>query len=812
MGSILGAAVPAELQARTTYLDPGRLRGEAFRSIVEVIEASANRRPMVLVFEDLHWADSATIDLATELLDVSERAPIGLIFVFRPRRAEPSWQVHEAAARDHPHIYREVMLEPLDDDNARNLVSSLLDVDGLPDRVRETILSKSEGNPFFLEEVIRSMIDQGMVFEQDGRWVASSDLADVSVPDTLAAVIVTRLDRLGDRPRTVAQAASVLGREFRYDELAAVLPEVTGVDDALVDLQRRDILREVARVPKRVFRFKHVLMQETVYSTVLLKRRTEMHASIGAFLERLQPDRVEDIADHFLAARLPDLALPHLVAAGGRALGAYALPEALQRFEGALEILDGMSEADPGVMRSVLEGLGRVREMRFDFQGAAQAYQRLREVGEQTGDVAMALSGKNKSALVAGMMLGNREAALSELAASEEAARASAEDTGLAEACMYQCFLRTAAAEFEQVEYYMTELTRLGEGLDDANTLLFGMVHLSNTLALALEADAAIEHGTQALAKAEEFGHLKFQAEVLTSALANAYLQRGEIAKAMECVERGMEIALRIGDRGSEVFAAIVQGQVAQSQGRFDDALALFRRAEEAAAATGMPPYMAVGRCVTGTCYQQIGGPYLERATEVHLETLQLAEMPMGDWTGAQVWAEVGRCFLAAGDVDRAEELFRMALDRRTMLMHIQRPAALRGLCDVALARGEVAEAERLLAELQGYVSEHSIEGFRIPLLIAEAQVARARGDHQEALGALDRCEALVQDQGFDRVRLDVIEARMASLKALGDTRGQAEAAAAAERVVQSVLSSIRDQSVRDAFSVSMVEMLEPAG
>jgi ATP/maltotriose-dependent transcriptional regulator MalT len=377
---------------------------------------------------------------------------------------------------------------------------------------------------------------------------------------------------------------------------------------------------------------------------------------------------------------------------------------------------------------------------------------------------------------------------------------------------MYQCFLRTAAAEFDQVEYYMGELARLGEGLDDANTLLFGMVHLSNTLMMSLEADAAVEQGRRALAKAEQFGHLKFLAEILTIGLPWAHLQRGEIAEATECVERGMEIALRIGDRGSEMFAAVLQGQVAQSQGRFDDALALFRRAEEAAAATGMPPYVALARCVTGTCYQQIGGPFLERAVEIHREALELARMPMGDQMGAQIWSEVGRCFLAAGDVDGAEELFRMARDRTTMLMHVQRPAALRGLCEVALARGNLEEADRLLEELRAYVSEHSIEGFRVRLLITESQVAQAHGDHHAALAALDRCEALVLDQGFERTRLDLIRARIVSLKALGDSDGQTGAMAAAEQVIGSILGSLRDQSVRDAFSASMLEMLEPAG
>lgn len=811
IGSVLGAAVPGEHQARVAYLPPAQLRSEAFRSIIELIEASAVENPVVMVMEDLHWADSASIDLATEFLSLSERAPVGVILIFRPRRAEPSWAVHEAAARDHAHSYKAIELSPLESGESRALVSALLNVDGLPHRVRESVLAKSEGNPFFLEEVIRSMIDQGLVFHRDDRWVASSDLVDVAVPDTLAAVIVTRLDRLDDGPRSVVQAASILGREFRYDELAAVLQDMTGVDDALVLLQRRDILREVSRLPKRVYRFKHVLMQETVYSTVLLRRRTEMHAAIGAFLQRVQPDRVEDIADHFLAARLPDEALPYVVRAGSKALGAYALPEALLRLERALEILDTAQVRDLPLLREVLEGLGRAREMRFDFGGASEAYARLREEGERAGDAAMTISGTNKMALVSGMMLGSREAALADLASAEAAARASADDAGLAEACMYQCYLRTSVAEFDEVEYYMGEVARLGEGLEDDNTRLFGLVHLANTLMLSLKADEAVEKGRAALAEAEKAGHLKYQAEVLVEALAFAHLQRGEVDEALRCVERGMEIAVKIGDHASEVFAAVVQGQVAMRQGHFEDALALFGRAADAAQASGLPPFIALGRCVSGTCYQQIGGPFKERADAIHLESLETTEGMMGDWMGAWIWSEIGHCLLAAGEVDRAEQLFRMAIDRQTMMVLWNRPAALQGLCEVAIARGDLAAAREMLRELDGYVSENSMANYRAPVLMAQARLAQAEGDHEAALDAFERCRISVGQNGYHRSVIDVLIAEVRLLRELNDDMRLGEKVAEIERVVGQIMGGLRDETIRSAFSASIVEMLEPA-
>ena len=121
-----------------------------------------------------------------------------------------------------------------------------------------------------------------------------------------------------------------------------------------------------------------------------------------------------------------------------------------------------------------------------------------------------------------------------------------------------------------------------------------------------------------------QFGNLKYQAEILTIGLPFAHLQRGEVETALAYVERGLEIATQIGHHNAEVFAAIVQGKVAMRQGYYSDALSLFRRAESAALATGMPPNITLARCVTGTCYSSIGGPYTQQATEIHAETLEL--------------------------------------------------------------------------------------------------------------------------------------------------------------------------------------------
>ena len=807
LAAMLSAELPPELVQRVSYLDPPRLRMEIFRATVELIEALAAERPLVLSFEDLHWTDSASIDLVLELLNVAEHSTLLLLLVFRPRRQEVSWQVHETAERDHPHLYTAINLAPLDDSDTRELVSSLLTVDGLTDSVRDLILSKSEGNPYFVEEVIRSLIDQELVLHQGDRWVATDAVADFAVPDTLSAVLTTRLDQLSPHPRSVAQAASVIGREFRYDELAAMLEDVGELEEALVDLQRRELVREVSRVPRRVFRFKHALVQEAAYETLLLKRRTELHAGIATFLERLQPERVEDIAGHLLKARQQDRALPFLVAAGERAAQAFALPEAIERMETALGLLDDESDAD--LLRRALETLGEARELSFDYTGASEAYARLRVEGERLDDSRIRVSGLNKLALLRGRYFDERDVALNDLVQSQAVAENASDGEGLVEACMFQCYLRTGYAEFDEVEYYMTEITRIGDELGMDEPTLFGMTHFANTLIYLTRFDEALEQADLTLKRAEELGNLKYQAQLLTLVIPLSHMRNGDMPAALAALDRGMEIAQRIGDRESEALASTLQGKVAMAQGAYEEALVLFRRTVAASDATGIPYLRALGLCVTGTCYQQIGGPMLERALEFHARTAEVMDLPTGNTLGAWLWAEVGHGALSSGDLDRAKSLFDRALNEKSAPMHVMRPLALQGRCGVALAEGRVDEARRWFDQLEEYVRSREMRDQYAPLALTGARVEALDGNHEQALVRLDECEQITKAAGMKRLQLEVCAHRARSLDALGRVDDASEARRAGEEAMDEISAGFRDDELRRAFLAGARDLLD---
>ena len=183
------------------------------------MEALAARAPVVVTIDDLHWADPTSVDLVQSLLPMTARLPLLVLLRFRPEDTAAGWAVHEAAGRDLGDRYTVIELGPLPEAAARDLVANLLRIEGLTREVRDLILRKAEGNPFFVEEVIRSLLDAGIVVPEGARFVVVGDAADFQVPDTLIGVLSARVDALEPATRRVLQAAAVVGREFSHEML-----------------------------------------------------------------------------------------------------------------------------------------------------------------------------------------------------------------------------------------------------------------------------------------------------------------------------------------------------------------------------------------------------------------------------------------------------------------------------------------------------------------------------------------------------------------------------------------------------------------
>ena len=222
LGHLLSLRLEPAMQARLSVLDFETVK-RYVSSLVVTIRGLSTRGPVVLVFEDLHWADAASADALVALMPLLGGLPVLSIMTSRSDRAAPGWRLIAGVRDLFGDALTEIRLEPLTSEDTRTLVANLLEIESLPSDTRDLILAKAEGNPFFVEEVIRMLIDRGAIRREADRWIATASVAGVEIPDTLQGLLLERIDRLPQESRRTLRVASVIGRQFGVTILERLL-------------------------------------------------------------------------------------------------------------------------------------------------------------------------------------------------------------------------------------------------------------------------------------------------------------------------------------------------------------------------------------------------------------------------------------------------------------------------------------------------------------------------------------------------------------------------------------------------------------
>ena len=223
LGHLLSLKLEQAAAERLEGLDPISALNRYIGSLHQVLQAISARCPVVLVWEDVHWADSASVEALHQLMPLAGRLPLLLVITARPERHAPGWRLISGAREMFGEALTEVALSPLTAEDSRQLVRNLLEIEHLPAQC-DLVLAKAEGNPFFVEEVIRMLIDQGVLVQQGGsQWVAAREVETVMIPDTLHGLLLARIDWLPSDARRSLRVASVIGRQFSARVLEQVL-------------------------------------------------------------------------------------------------------------------------------------------------------------------------------------------------------------------------------------------------------------------------------------------------------------------------------------------------------------------------------------------------------------------------------------------------------------------------------------------------------------------------------------------------------------------------------------------------------------
>lgn len=378
LGTLLDLELERDASARTAQLSPEALQWRTFEVVQTLFARLADAGPLVVALEDLHWSDATSIQLLEQLLAQAEQSAILLVLSMRAERDGAAWGLRELAAREYPHLLHQLDLRPLGDADGE-LLTALVGPGTLPPQLERRLLITAEGNPFFLEELVRSLVDAGVLVRDGEAWRFDHD-APIAVPPTVEKVILARIDRLPPLSHRVLTAASALGRRFALALLEGVLDEPPS--EALHQLQRLELIQQSRRWPQAEFRFRHALIQETAYRTLVASRRTELHRRAAEWLEGRYAGRDAEVlghlAHHWLAADDEDKAASYLMRAGDKARQEYALDEAIGHYQALLPLLEKRGERQQSAL--VLFKLALALHSSLRFEAANETYQRAFEL------------------------------------------------------------------------------------------------------------------------------------------------------------------------------------------------------------------------------------------------------------------------------------------------------------------------------------------------------------------------------------------------------------------------------------------------
>jgi len=342
VATLIGMKLSGRYAERVKGIEGEALEKLILKNVRELLIKATELRPLVIVIEDLHWADMSSIELMESLLRLAEAQRIIFVNVFRPGHKGTSDRIVETIKEDLPVYYVEIVLQPLDESMSETLINNMLNIRGLQLSVIDQIIERAGGNPFFIEEVVRSFIDEGAVVAKDGTFELTEKINSMVIPHTINDVLMARIDRLEEKTRNLVKVASVIGRSFFYRVLTEVAKAVEDIDNRLSYLKEIQLIGDRRRLEELEYLFKHALAHEAAYDSILVQKRKELHIQVADSIEKVFQEKLHEfygmLAYHYSKGEALDKAEEYMVKAGEEALRSSASREALNYYQEALSL------------------------------------------------------------------------------------------------------------------------------------------------------------------------------------------------------------------------------------------------------------------------------------------------------------------------------------------------------------------------------------------------------------------------------------------------------------------------------------------
>jgi len=678
-------------------LDPPQRRQRTLDAIERLLLVESRLHPVIVVFEDLHWIDAETQALLDSLVESLPAARLLLLVNYRPE-----YQHGWSARTD----YRPIRVDPLRPENAEELLHALLGPGETLEPLKRVLIDRTEGNPFFLEESVRTLVETRVLTGEPGAYHLARTPQSIQIPATATAILASRIDRLSPEDKRLLQAASVIGKEVRFSLLQAIAEESEdAVRSSLARLQAAEFLYETQLFPDLEYTFRHSLTHEVAYGSLLQDRRRALHTRIVEVIERLYADRLhehaEELAQHSFRSEVWDKAVVYLRQAGIRAFDRSANREAVTWYEQALAALGHLPES-----RLTLE---QAIDIRFDLRSPLLAlgeFGRLRESLREAERLAQALGDQRRLGWVLAYLNFSFLASLDYDLALDYGRRALAIAEAIDEigirvvANLYLGLVDLQRADYRRaieshqknVEALTGHLVRERFGLTGLPAV-FSRTWLAWSLAEQGRFAEAIACGEDGVRIADAVKH-PYNRIYAACGVAYAHLRRGDLDQTMRILEQGLMLCQATDIRILFPYVAAMLGATYARSGRVSEAIPLLEKAVETALSLRIMfgRSLLVGFLAEG--YLQAGRT--EEAAEVaaraHTLSLRHSERGYEAWTlrliGEVASRREARDFEAAEDSYRRAQALAEHLGMRPLLAHCHL-----GLARLCRARGETEEA-----------------------------------------------------------------------------------------------------------------------
>jgi class 3 adenylate cyclase/tetratricopeptide (TPR) repeat protein len=801
-------AAPALLAVLGLGGDGRNLTREAlFSGMRTFFQALAQRTPLVLILEDVHSAEDVTLDYIEHSAGWLHAVPVLLLVLARPELLErrPAWMGGKRSATT-------LSLEPLPGAQSRELLLGVLGRKPAPAPLLDLVLDRAEGNPLFMEEMLRALVERGVLAEHADHWVLTVPMAQVAIPDSVHAVIAARVDALPVAEKRVLQTAAVVGKDFWLGAVRFITDE-NHVEEALGALVGKDVLvlkQRSTLVGEEEYTFRHILIRDVAYAMFPKSQRWPKHARCAEWLHQIGGNRHAEFADvtahHWLQvvalrrdlglpldARARDQAIANLLVAGDRAAGVYANTTALDHYTRALDL-----EPHSMARLQALLGRGQVWMLLGQYGRAREDFAAVRALAQEAGErrwEAVALDCLGVSYRRQDQIAQALEHAEAALALSREV-----DDLSLTGGILNHIgFTYFSISRHEEAIRSHQEARRLLESCGDLAGLAGSLHGLGENVTQLGRFREGIRWLSESLKVSDQIGNRSLSGENRYM-LAVSRHGLGEYAEAQVEAERSIAALAEIGDVWNSSFALSVAAHIATTLGQFGKAL------EYATRGLGLARQIGAGRAAVLNLW---------RISLVHAEM----EDPHDAWQAAQEGVELAR----TGEVGALLmwNLSSLALNEaalgRTDEAHARIEEARRGLrvgqsaadyahdvahtgARVLLALGRRAEALAAAKVLLEEVAASENQHWRTPAMLLLADTMFAIGDQAAAVPVYEAVAGEAQALGLTPVLWRALAGLGEAQRALGRVEESAASARRAREIIDRLAATVLDERLRATF------------